>query len=104
MAEIMHDWNRRTHRYISDILAYKLTDEDFEIIQAALIERADLIEEIESSKVKPDYVIGGGGKEMFLPRRISGDEKSKMKRYADWNCAVTILRVIADYCELYSKE
>lgn len=104
MAEIMHDWNRRTHRYISDILAYKLTDEDFEIIQAALIERADLIEEIDNSKVKPDYVIGGGGKEMYMPRRISGDEKIKMEKYADWNCAVTILRVIAEYCEFYSKE
>jgi len=104
MAEIMHDWNRRTHRYISDILAYKLTDEDFEIIQAALIERADLIEEIDNSKVKPDYVIGGGGKEMCLPRRISEGEKIKMKMYADCHCADTILRVIAEYCEFYSKE
>ena len=104
MAEIMHDWNRRTHRYIADILAYKLTDEDFEIIQAALIERADLIEEIDNSKIKPSYVISDGSKEMIQPRRISGNEKIEMEKYADWNCAATILRVIAEYCEFYSKE
>ena len=103
MAKVKKDWNRRTHCYIDHFLAKKLTDEDFEIIQAALIERADLIEEIENSKVKPDYVISESDG-IIQPRRISEDEKSKMKRYADWDCAVTILRVIAEYCELYSKE
>jgi len=104
MAEVKKDWNRRTYHFIDDILGYKLKDEDFEIIQAALIRRADLIEEIDNSKVKPDTFMNFSGKDMIQPRVILEEEKALMKRYADWDCAVTILRVIADYCEFYSKE
>lgn len=94
------DITKRNDEFIWNSLAFDLTDDDFEAIQTALLDRVDTIEDIESSKVSYQPFNKAN---MYQPRPVSDAEKNGAIRYANWSCAMDILLVISKYCEFYSK-
>ena len=94
------DFSKRNDNFIWNLLAFDLTDDDFEAIQAALLDRVDTIEDIKASKVSYRSFDKA---DMYQPRPVSNAEKNGAIRYANWSCARDILLVISKYCEFYSK-
>ena len=95
------DLTTRNDKFIWDLLAFDLTDNDFEAIQTALLDRLDTIEDIKASKVSYRSFNKDG---MYQPCPVSDVEKNGAIRYANWACAVDILLVISKYCEVYDRE
>lgn len=95
------DLSKRNDKFIWDFLAFDLTDEDFQAIQMALIEREETIEDINNSKVSYRSFDMGG---MYQPRTVSDIEKRGALKYADWACAMDILLIISKYCEFYDHK
>lgn len=95
------DLSKRNDKFIWDFLAFDLTDDDFEAIQTALLDRIDTIEDIKASKVSYRVFDKAG---MYQPRPVSDVEKDGAIRYANWSCAMDILLVISKYCEFYDNK
>lgn len=91
----------RNHQFIWHVLAHKLTKEDFEAIQLALIEREDDHKAIDNTQVA-FYEFDNGS--MMQPRPVPESYKEKAHRYADWSCAMDICMIISKYADFfYSK-
>lgn len=90
------DPSKRNIEFIWNILAFDLSDEDFQAIQLALIEREETVEDIKASKVSYRYFDKG---DMYEPCPVSDIEKRGALKYADWSCAVDILSIISKYCD-----
>ncbi len=92
-----HDDYDPTHEFIWNVLAYKLTEKDFEAIKMALIEREETLEKIQNSEIW--YVRFGDN--MYQPRNLPEKVKEDAIRYADWNCAYDICMLISKYTKFF---
>ena len=97
-----YDINNREHKFIWDVLAHKLTKEDFEAIQESLIEREDDHAEIDKS-TRMLIPFGHEGSGMRQPRPLPQFMKDEAHRYVDWSCAYDIWMILSKYCDFYSK-
>lgn len=94
-----YDPDDMTHWYIWHAMAEMLTQEDFNAIQMALIEREDDLEAIEKSSI----VYTPFDDDKVQPRRVDEKTKAKARKYADWACAKDICMILSKYAKFYSK-
>lgn len=97
-----YDHYNHNHWFIWHVLAHELTDEDFEAIQMALIERMDEHEAIDKSQRM--FVTFDNEEKMMQPRAIPEFMKEQGHKYADWDCGFKICMILSKYADLYSKK
>ena len=106
MGKIKPDWNPndRNHKYIWDILGFKVTEEDFQAIEDILTRRKVDHERIDGSVVMwtpfdevDEYV------SMWQPRSVPDHVREGAHRYVNWSCAVDIWMILSKYASFYSK-
>lgn len=104
MSKVLPEYNTddRNHQFIWNVLAYKMTKEDFEAIQLVLIEREDDHKAIDETQV----VFHEFDKEakMMQPRPVPEWQKEQAHRYVDWSTAMDIWMILSKYADLYSKK
>ena len=94
------DLGDKTHEFIWNTLAMRLSDKDFEAIQLSLLDRADMIDDIKKSEISyRDFGKDG----LYQPRPVSVAEREGALKYTNWACAVDILLVLSKYCDLRPK-
>jgi len=91
----------RNHWFIWHVLAHEMTQEDFEAIQLALIEREDDHKAIDKTQVVFHEFDKGT---MMQPRPVPEFYKEQAHRYVDWSTAMDIWMILSKYADLYSKK
>lgn len=97
-----YDPDDRNHMFIWNILAHKLTDEDYEAIQMALIERQDEHKAIDKSERM--LVEFDNNPNLRQPRPIPDYVKEQGHNYVDWDCGLKICLILSKYADFYSKK
>lgn len=87
------------HQFIWNVLAYELTEDDFEAIGSLLIERKKDHKKIDKSTVMFQKFDEG----MYQPRPVPESVTEGAHRYVDWSCAEDIWMILSKYAKFYSK-